>query len=80
MAASMSLDLSSSSSGRRHRRPRKRRTSRRTRRTIKVLGWGAVGLVGLLLFAAGVIYLVLSMRGEGTGIPQTIERPALPPG
>ena len=39
------------------------------RRAVKVLGWGFVGLVALSLFIAGAIYLVLSMRGEGTDLP-----------
>ena len=39
------------------------------RRTVRVLGWGFVGLVALLLFIAGAIYLVLIMRGDGTDLP-----------
>ena len=64
----------------RRRRSRKKGSSRRRRRTIKVLGWGFVGLVGLSVFVMGVIYLVLSMRGEGAAVPTTTPvRTGLPP-
>lgn len=59
----------------------KKRRSRRARRTAKVIGWSLLGLVALGIFVTGAIYIVLSMRGEGTGMPTTTPvRTGLPPG
>lgn len=50
-------------------RSRKRRKSRQTRRVTKAIGWSLLALATTAIFVTGVIYLVLSMRGEGSGMP-----------
>ena len=58
-----------SSVSRRHRSrrtwSRKSRRARDARRISKALGWGLLALVTTGIFMTAVIYLVLSMRGEG---------------
>jgi len=53
----------------RRKRSRKKRRNRKVRRYTRVIGWGLLALVTTAIFITGALYLVLSMRGEGTGVP-----------
>ena len=66
---------------RRRRRSSKKSRSRKKRRTVRIVAWSLLGLFTLAIFVTGAIYLVLSMRGEGTDMPAAAPvRPGLPPG
>ena len=54
----------------RRRRSRKKRGARKRRRYTKVIGWSMVGLVMTTIFVIAAIYIILSLRGEGSGLPQ----------
>lgn len=60
---------------RRRRSRRKKRNARKARRYTKVIGWSLVAFVMTALFVTGVIYIVLSMRGDGSGIPTPTVQP-----
>ncbi len=62
----------------RRKRSRKKRRSRQVRRYTKAFGWNLLALVTTAIFIIGAIYLVLSMRGAGTGVP--VSNHLAPPG
>lgn len=65
----------------RRKHSRKKHRAHKMRRAVNVIGWSVLGLAMAALFITGAIYLVLSMRGEGSGVPTTQPaRPGLPPG
>jgi len=59
----------------RKKRSRKKRRSRKVRRYTKALGWSLLALFTTAIFVGGIIYIVLSMRGEATGTPVPSLRP-----